>query len=145
MSKRTEAIKTLLHFKSEKVASLPVADHNTMDLGASKIAIFLSNSLKKIGYCGDFYDEDWMWQVVVSRKPYIITFICRSDIKEDHTYSVAIEPYTPVIRRWFRKYDNYSNVVKLMGFLEEALISELAASDLKWWDFKEWDGMQYDY
>lgn len=138
-------MKTLLHFKSEQVWSLPAPDDDTMDPGAGRLAKLLADTLKMEGYCGDYYDEDWMWQVVVSRKPYMITLVCRTDLKEENAYSVAVEPYSRIVRRWFRKYDNYVTVNQLMEFIEKTLKSKLAASDIRLWDFKEWDRMQYDY
>ena len=130
-------MRTHLEFTADRFVSDGEDEANSInpDIRGGKLAEFLSAEFAERGYTGGVLEEDWGWMVQLGSDPFPTWVGCAS-YGED-SWLVFIEPSKPTIRRWFKKFDTTLEVEKIASLLEEIVVSNGGATNLKWWSDRD--------
>lgn len=102
------------------------------DIQGAKLAEFLSDEFKSLGYSGAMIEEDWGWMVELAKREFHTWLGCAS-YSSPAGWLVFIEPSQPFVRKWFSKVDTRPAVAKIGDQLETILRTKGGATGLNWW------------
>jgi hypothetical protein len=127
-------MRTHLEFQSPRLAG--GANGINPNIFGGKLAEFLDQRFRALGYSGGVIEEDWGWMVFLSREPFKLWLGCAS-YDNDGEWLVFIEPSKPFVRSWFNKTDTRPAVEKVATELETILREDGDATGLRWWTDEE--------
>ena len=81
--------------------------------------------------------EDWGVMVELENRDYPLWIGCGNYEEYENGFLCFIEPSTPFVRKWFRKFPNAAIVERLAGALETILLSSGKVAGLRWWSENE--------
>ena len=106
------------------------------DIQGAKLAEFLSQEFKALGYSGEIIEEDWGWMIDLANDG-LHTWLGCAAYGSSVDWLVFIEPSKPFVRRWFRKIDAQPAVARIADQLETVLTTKGSATGLTWWSDKD--------
>ena len=75
--------------------------------------------------------------VELENRDYPLWIGCGNYEEYENGFLCFIEPSTPFVRKWFRKFPNAAIVERLAGALETILLSSGKVAGLRWWSENE--------
>lgn len=99
-----------------------------------RLAEFLAQQLPAHGFAVRTVGvEDWGVMVELENPDYPLWIGCGNYEEHEDGFLCFIEPSTPFVRKWFRKYANAPTVERLASAIETILESSGKVSELRWW------------
>jgi hypothetical protein len=130
-------MKTHLEFKSSYFQIIPGEDDDVNEgIYGKHLAQFMTEQLNANGYNTRYIAEDWGWCVLIDN-PFFESFVGCSSYGEEGEWLIQIEPYKPIVRKWFKKIDTTAWVEKLSSTVEHILVEQGEAVALRWWSDAE--------
>lgn len=135
-------MRTHLQFRSAQLRDPKgVGNSINADIRGRMLADFLSAQFEKRGYDGGVGEEDWGWMIELAFEPVHLWLGCSSyaepDDPDPQDWLVFIEPSKPFVRKLFKKIDAQPAVAAAADLLEQVVVAEGGASDLRWWSDHE--------
>ena len=103
-----------------------------------RLAEFLAQQLPAQGFpVRTVGVEDWGVMVELENPDYPLWIGCGNYEEHENGFLCFIEPSTPHVRKWFRKFANAPTVERLAAAIEAILLASGKVSNLRWWTENE--------
>ena len=103
-----------------------------------RLAEFLSQQLPAHGFSIRTVGvEDWGVMVELVNPDYPLWIGCSNYEEQENGFLCFIEPSTPFVRKWWKKFANAPTVERLASAMETILLSSGKVSNLRWWSANE--------
>ena len=103
-----------------------------------RLAEFLSQQLPAHGFSIRTVGvEDWGVMVELVNPDYPLWIGCSNYEEKENGFLCFIEPSTPFVRKWLKKFANAPTVERLANAMEMILLSSGKVSNLRWWSENE--------
>jgi len=129
-------MRTNVEFTSDAFPPYPGEDEKVNPgIWGQRLAEFIVSRLPEYGVeTGNFYPEDWGWEIPVKNEAFPIFIGCGNKTEPGGTrFLCFIDPSTPETRTGlFKKVSTLADVDRVADALDEVLQSHPAIKDLRW-------------
>ncbi len=129
-------MRTKVEFDSDAFPPYPGEDEEVNpNIWGKRLAEFIAAKLSEQGIeTGEFYPEDWGWEIPVKNEAFPIFIGCGNQIDPGGTrFLCFIDPSKPEIRRGlFKKVNTVADIEKVSHALDIILRSHPAIKSLQW-------------
>ncbi|MBK7954839.1 MAG: hypothetical protein IPK02_13300 [Candidatus Accumulibacter sp.] len=103
-----------------------------------RLAEFLAQQLPAHGFpVRTVGVEDWGVMVELENPDYPLWIGCGNYEEHENGFLCFIEPATPYVRKWFRKFPNAPTLERLAAAIDSILLASGTVSSLRWWTENE--------
>jgi len=134
-------MKTIVEFRSDK---FPPYEREEQEINpgryGKRAAEFLSAGLRSQGFePTPFVAEDWGWVLPIQNNEFELWIGCGNYDEYPDGFLCFIEPHTPIVRKWFKKFDTRTRVEALRQAMDTVLCESAGIHDKKWWTHEEFN------
>ena len=133
-------MRTHVRFTSEAFPPYPGEEEEIHPgIWGKRLAEYLVSKLREHGItAGDFYSEDWGWEIPIHNEAFPIFIGCSNQTcPGGNEFLCFIEPWKPQIRKGLEKISTTTDVTRIGDALDEILRSHAEIRDMKWIENEE--------
>jgi hypothetical protein len=127
-------MKTQVEFRSSKFPAYEGEEEQiNPGLWGKRLAEYLVQKLAEKGIeTEEMIPEDWGWYVPVRNREFRLALCCGHQDGEEDEFLCFTDPSAPVIKKFFKKIDGTSQLIRLTKALEEILEADPDIREVRW-------------